>query len=626
MTSTDTTPVRVAARPTPRQRADRIGLHRVRPPRRTAGAPTGRGSGRRSPPPRGRQALEGHVPQPARVGPVGDARVDADHQRARRPRRPGPAARSSPAGFLASMSRARTPRTTRVGEAPRHLRHRRHGAPTRRRRRCPCASAATAAISALAWLKRPGSASAIGVGAPVGPPPAIGRSRHRLAASAGRRVRPAGSRTPVRSAHRAVVGEGDPARRTTGTRPHRGASPGRHRPSAPGRAAPAPHTTSGSSALATTVVCGAAASAARQRPATMRTSLVRSSWSRDRFSSTTRRRRRWRPAPGAGRSRRPRARPACAPRGRRASAATCPGGMFEPVSLLTTASPSAPSATVSRRVVVVLPLVPVTSATSRPAVRCSQQLRVDPQAGPPAGHRALAHARAGATSALTARVVSEGEPQPHAGGLVRASSSAVGSWRTRDSSGSKRADGRHDRLGVGLGVGQATAAPGGPTAHRDLRRMAHQREVGHPGRTGPHLLGAPQPDRDHRRAASPRPAGPSPSCPCSSGSKKASPRGMVPCGSTITTSPAFKRGLGRPQRLVRPAAAVDRRCHRWPGRSTRRPARRRSPSCPGSAPAARLARPPGPAPPRRSSCGGSRPAAPGPATGCARRPAMSKRA
>ena len=53
------------------------------------------------------------------------------------------------------------------------------------------------------------------------------------------------------------------------------------------RAAPAPQATSGSSALATTWVCGAAASAARQRPATMRTSFVRSSWSRERFSRTT---------------------------------------------------------------------------------------------------------------------------------------------------------------------------------------------------------------------------------------------------------------------------------------------------------------------------------------------------
>ena len=52
-------------------------------------------------------------------------------------------------------------------------------------------------------------------------------------------------------------------------------------------AAPAPQATNGSSALATTWVCGAAASAARQRAATIRTSLVRSSWSRERLSNTT---------------------------------------------------------------------------------------------------------------------------------------------------------------------------------------------------------------------------------------------------------------------------------------------------------------------------------------------------
>ena len=45
--------------------------------------------------------------------------------------------------------------------------------------------------------------------------------------------------------------------------------------------------------------------------------------------------------------------------------------MFEPVSLLTTASPPAPSPTVNRRVVVVLPFVPDTRATWRPALKCS---------------------------------------------------------------------------------------------------------------------------------------------------------------------------------------------------------------------------------------------------------------
>ena len=44
--------------------------------------------------------------------------------------------------------------------------------------------------------------------------------------------------------------------------------------------------------------------------------------------------------------------------------------MLDPVSLLTTLAPAAPSATASSLVVVVLPLVPVTRATWPTAVRC----------------------------------------------------------------------------------------------------------------------------------------------------------------------------------------------------------------------------------------------------------------
>ena len=64
--------------------------------------------------------------------------------------------------------------------------------------------------------------------------------------------------------------------------------------------------------------------------------------------------------------------------------------MLDPVSLLTTASPVAPSATASSRVVVVLPLVPVTSATCAARGQVLEQLRVDPEPGAAAGHRALA--------------------------------------------------------------------------------------------------------------------------------------------------------------------------------------------------------------------------------------------
>ena len=220
--------------------------------------------------------------------------------------------------------------------------------------------------------------------------------------------------------------------RTTGSRRHRAASAVPAPPSARRGRRPAAQATNGSSALATTWVRGAAASAARQRAATMRTSLVRSSWSRDRLSSTT--------AGGRGRRQHPRQvglvhlehgpRRASVP----ASAATCPGGMFDPVSLLTTSSPMAPSATVSRRVVVVFPFVPVTSATWRPTLRCSSSVGVEPEPGPAAGHRPLAPPEPARGGVHRTRG-GAGQPRSHRGGLVRASSSGVGSWRTRDSAG-----------------------------------------------------------------------------------------------------------------------------------------------------------------------------------------------
>ena len=90
----------------------------------------------------------------------------------------------------------------------------------------------------------------------------------------------------------------------------------------------------------------------------MRTSLVRSSWSRERLSSTTAARRRWPSSSAGGRPRRPRARPRRGLAVRRPARPRGPGGMLEPVSLLTTGAAGAPSATASSRVVVVLPLVP----------------------------------------------------------------------------------------------------------------------------------------------------------------------------------------------------------------------------------------------------------------------------
>ncbi len=128
--------------------------------------------------------------------------------------------------------------------------------------------------------------------------------------------------------------------------------------------------TMGSSALATTTVPAPsgpvpdriAARAERHRSTSIRTSEIRSSWSLDRFNSTT--------TLGAVSSiRRPRypsstSSTAAPPAGAPASAATCPAGMLAPVTLETTSGEAGPeSAATSIRVVVVFPLVPVTKAT-----------------------------------------------------------------------------------------------------------------------------------------------------------------------------------------------------------------------------------------------------------------------
>ncbi len=63
--------------------------------------------------------------------------------------------------------------------------------------------------------------------------------------------------------------------------------------------------------------------------------------------------------------------------------------MFEPVSLLTTTSPVAPSPTVNRRVVVVFPLVPVTRATWRPALEVLEEPGVEAEPGPASGDGSL---------------------------------------------------------------------------------------------------------------------------------------------------------------------------------------------------------------------------------------------
>ena len=249
-------------------------------------------------------------------------------------------------------------------EAPRHLLDGTPWRPARRARRRPQASAATAAIRALDWLNRPGSASRTGALLPSAHSAAdrTVRRHHQSVASGAGRAKP-------QSAH-------DQPPSVNSMRPSQDGQPTasccQRRPAATqctSRAAPAPQTTSGSSALATTWVCGAAASAARQRPGDHAhlvgpIELVPRQVQQDHGG---RRCRREHPRQvdlvglehGAGacpsRPARPRGRGACSNRSR----------------CSTTASPVAPRPTMRRRVVVVFPLVPVTSATWRPALRCS---------------------------------------------------------------------------------------------------------------------------------------------------------------------------------------------------------------------------------------------------------------
>jgi hypothetical protein len=121
----------------------------------------------------------------------------------------------------------------------------------------------------------------------------------------------------------------------------------------------------GSSALATTVASGQASTARRTAEQTVRISPTRSSWSRDKFSSTNTSGQ----TSGATDARcgSSTSSTACPARGAAINAPRWPSIMFAPVELLATASPAASSATVIMRVVVVLPLVPVTSAIRRPA-------------------------------------------------------------------------------------------------------------------------------------------------------------------------------------------------------------------------------------------------------------------
>ena len=236
--------------------------------------------------------------------------------------------------------------------------------------------------------------------------------------------------------------------------------------------------------------------------------------------------------------------------------------MFAPVAFVTTA-PAVPSstATASRRVVVVLPFVPLTSATDRPAARRSRSdASTASPARPPstvplptrsARETALTdrvaatarRARGGRTvgpacrspavtgqSAVTGRSTacpagtSGPAPPPSAGDRARASAgssaaiAAISVSVSATASVSPSGTGRPTRTRT-VG-GWASAATSGSLADRGQTCSVPHRPT---GTTGAPVAAA-------RRAV--------PVLPCSTGSKNASPRGIVPCGRTMTTSPA----------------------------------------------------------------------------------------
>ncbi len=211
--------------------------------------------------------------------------------------------------------------------------------------------------------------------------------------------------------------------------------------------------------------------------------------------------------------------------------------MFDPDSLLTTASPLAPSATTSNRVVVVFPLVPVTSATSRPALRCSSRRgSTRSPARPPATVPWPRPSRRDA--ALTARVVALASP------VLTEGASCAPAPR-----------------------GWARGEPATPAATArsmasmivsvSFRALLSDSATGLPSRTdtvgGLHtsLTSGVRDERGHTFSVPHRPTGTTvapveaarravPVLPRRTGSKKSYPRGIVPCGSTMTMSPAFR--------------------------------------------------------------------------------------
>ena len=220
--------------------------------------------------------------------------------------------------------------------------------------------------------------------------------------------------------------------------------------------------------------------------------------------------------------------------------------MLAPVALLATGpAPSPPArAATSIRVVVVLPLVPLTRATRRPAVSVASRMGSRARPTRPAGDRAAPPPE------RPRQPVGEPEGRDGGGGpqgrLRGQRRRPTTGWRpVTPGSGAGQLllggdpldpglvreevhDGRHQRRRVGHGVGQ-------PQGDRWADRHGHPGRVEgehgrHLGRAGPHLLGAPQarwgpPARRSRRPAAPRRCGRS-----APGRRRPRPGGWCPGG------------------------------------------------------------------------------------------------